>query len=172
MTVFRRFFSEFPLFLETGFITEIPKNATEYYAYNSLPSVESIKHMTSIEAKWDKTEKGKNAQLFINILRYPDLSIKTKFLNNHHKSFIRFDKPNQFAGEAKINILITPEGSGLSLLYVFMFILNLVPVITFSYKLFNYLPLDISIHLGKNKILFLTFWNSSTFDNICVPGFP
>ena len=41
--------------------------ATEYYAYNSVPLVKSIKPLTIIEAKWDKTEKGLNEPLFIKL---------------------------------------------------------------------------------------------------------
>ena len=41
--------------------------ATEYYAYNSEPSVESIKLLTIIKQKRDKTEVGLNAQLFIKL---------------------------------------------------------------------------------------------------------
>ena len=40
------------------------KNATEYYAYNSVLSVESIK---LLKQKWDKTEEGQNALLFIKL---------------------------------------------------------------------------------------------------------
>ena len=58
-----QFLSEFSIFLKTVFSDELI--ATEYYAYNSVPSVERIKLLTIIEAKWDKTEEGVNAQLFI-----------------------------------------------------------------------------------------------------------
>ena len=45
-------------------VLKFPSNAT-YYAYNSVPSVESRKLMTIIFGKWDKTEAGQNAQLLI-----------------------------------------------------------------------------------------------------------
>ena len=50
--IFRRFFANFsvsfPIFLETGFSA---LNATEYYANNSVLSIESIELMTIIDAK-------------------------------------------------------------------------------------------------------------------------
>ena len=54
--VFRRFLREFPIFLETGFSAEIPiKRDRTLCKNNSVLSVESVKLMTTIEAKMDKT---------------------------------------------------------------------------------------------------------------------
>ena len=46
---------------------KLPLSATEYYTYNSVPSVESLKILTIIEAKMGKTEEGLNAPLFIKL---------------------------------------------------------------------------------------------------------
>ena len=46
---------------------KLPLTATEYYSYNSVPSVESINLLAIIEAKMGQNTKGKNAQLFIKL---------------------------------------------------------------------------------------------------------
>ena len=46
-------------------MTKFPLINTDYYANNSVPSVESVKLIAIIEAKGDKTEEGQNAQIFI-----------------------------------------------------------------------------------------------------------
>ena len=49
----------FQYFLNRVSALKFPLTATEQYAYKSVPSVESLKLMTIIEAK-----KGQNAQLY------------------------------------------------------------------------------------------------------------
>ena len=69
---FRQFLSEFPIFLKKIAALKFQTKRSDYYAYNSVPSVESIRLMTIILGKWDKTEEGQNAQLLLNYLRYRD----------------------------------------------------------------------------------------------------
>ena len=57
----------FQYFLKPGSALKFPSDATEYVAYKSVPSVESIKLITIMKQEWDKTEEVQNAQLFIKL---------------------------------------------------------------------------------------------------------
>ena len=54
---------------------KFPLIATEYYAFNSVPNVESKKLMTIMYEKWDKTEKGKMRNFLINYNLYRMMTI-------------------------------------------------------------------------------------------------
>ena len=60
--IFQRFFAifsvSFQYFLKWVSALKFPLNAKESYANNIVLSVESIKLMTIIKRKWDKTEEG------------------------------------------------------------------------------------------------------------------
>ena len=46
---------------------KLPLNATDCYAYNSVPSAESLKLITIAFRKMGQNGKGQNAQLFIKL---------------------------------------------------------------------------------------------------------
>ena len=54
---FRQFLSQFSIFLKTGFSAEVPINH-EYYAYNSVPSVEILKLYDNYRSKRKKAKMG------------------------------------------------------------------------------------------------------------------
>ena len=66
-SVFRRLLREFAIFLKRFSALKFPLIATEYFSYYSRHIVESIKLKITIKAKWDKTEEGRNEQLFIKL---------------------------------------------------------------------------------------------------------
>ena len=69
--IFQRFFADFfvsfQYFLKRVSVLKFPLNATDYYAYNSAPSVKEKSRWRLLKQKWDKTEGGKNAKLFIKL---------------------------------------------------------------------------------------------------------
>ena len=71
----------FQYFLNLVSALKLPLTVTEYFAYKSVPSVESIKLVTIIEEKIRKTEEGQNAQLY---LRYRDSNQIMIFIDCNH----------------------------------------------------------------------------------------
>ena len=57
----------FQYFLKRGSVLNIPLIVTEYYSYNSVPSVESMNLMKIIEAKMGQKGKKSKCPTFIKL---------------------------------------------------------------------------------------------------------
>ena len=92
LMVFRQFLSEFSILLKPVFSAEIPIKVTDYYAYNSFPSVASIQLMM-IEAKMGPNGRRLVTFFFILLTNSPFSSMSPPPLppsNNHLTNIILY----------------------------------------------------------------------------------